>query len=159
MRCSEYLLRSAPPHTSHISIMSYARRRRGHRSDDGVAPAPAGSAWVGNNDDDRQQQQQQQLRRRRRSKRKSGGRCHHETICDGVIFGLMWWYYGLFVVLFAGGRSRVGAQFVDGGAVALTCGACQCTGTSDDGSIVVFDNLSTGDRVSEHEPTTVVAVC
>lgn len=61
-----------------------------------------------------------------------------------------WYYYVLFVVvLFAGGRSRVDAQFVDGGDLALTCGACECTGTSDVGSIVVFDNPSTGDRVSE----------
>lgn len=123
-----------------MSSTPHGRRRR--RDDD----------W--NGDDGGKQQLRRAQRRWRswQSERESGGRCyylHNDTsrsrrsICGGVISGLM---YGL---LFAGGRSRVNAQFVDGGPVALTCDTCECTGSSDqDNSIVVFDNPSTGDRVS-----------
>lgn len=49
-----------------------------------------------------------------------------------------------------GGFGQVAAQdLVNGGSVALTCGVCECTGTSDDGTITVFDAPSSGDRVRE----------
>lgn len=51
----------------------------------------------------------------------------------------------VFVLFWAG---AVTAQLVDGGAVTMDCGECDCTGSSDDGTIVVFDNPSSGDRVS-----------
>lgn len=41
----------------------------------------------------------------------------------------------------------VGGQFVDGGEVGMTCGECNCTGSSDAGNIKVFANPSTGGKV------------
>lgn len=35
-----------------------------------------------------------------------------------------------------------------GGLVSLTCDVCECQGSSDDGTITVFDIPSSGDRVS-----------
>lgn len=41
-------------------------------------------------------------------------------------------------------------QYTDGGAVSVSCTDCSfCEGSSDDGAVMVFDNPSTGDRVSE----------
>lgn len=48
------------------------------------------------------------------------------------------------------GVGKVAAQgLVNGGSVALTCDICECQGTSDDGTITVFDNPSSGERVRE----------
>lgn len=47
------------------------------------------------------------------------------------------------------GREGARAQFVDGGAISMDCEDCGCTGSSDDGSIDVFNNPSTGGRVSD----------
>lgn len=46
-----------------------------------------------------------------------------------------------------GGRGGVNAQYINGGAVAMTCGICACQGSSDDGTIAVFDSPSLGERV------------
>lgn len=44
---------------------------------------------------------------------------------------------------------RVDCQsFVDGGEVAVECTSCNCKGDSDDGTVIVFDNPSSGSRVS-----------
>lgn len=39
------------------------------------------------------------------------------------------------------------AQLTNGGAVSMDCSDCDCSGTSDDGTISVFDNPSSGERV------------
>lgn len=56
----------------------------------------------------------------------------------------------LFVLLVLRARGKAQAQDLEaGGVVSLTCAGCQCEGTSDDGtSIWVFDNPSSGERVS-----------
>lgn len=47
------------------------------------------------------------------------------------------------------GAAAVDGQLIDGGAVSMTCfDPCACDGTTDDGQIRVFDNPSTGSRVS-----------
>ncbi|CAM9228968.1 unnamed protein product [Pylaiella littoralis] len=120
-----------PIHITMSRPLSSTRRRR-DRSYGGKEGVSEASAWSCDDGGQQQQQQQQLSRPRRRSWRRK--------LCDGVIFGM----YGLLVT---GGRSRVSAQFVDGGAVVLTCGNCECTGSSDDGSVAVFDNPSTEDRI------------
>lgn len=59
-------------------------------------------------------------------------------------------FVGVMVAGLAGGWGTGGAnaQFIDGGAVAMDCGVCSCQGSSDDGTIEVFDNPSSGERVS-----------
>ncbi|CAM9970203.1 unnamed protein product, partial [Hapterophycus canaliculatus] len=57
------------------------------------------------------------------------------------------WFVAVAGFALAAGKGGVGAQWTDGGAVALSCGLCDCSGSSDDGTLVVFDNPSTGDRV------------
>lgn len=40
-------------------------------------------------------------------------------------------------------------QYTSGGGVSVSCTDCSfCEGSSDDGAVMVFDNPSTGDRVS-----------
>lgn len=94
------------------------------------------------------QQQQQQQRRRSLRRRMEGGR-----IC-GKRKGMI--KFGSFVgVMVAGltagwGTGGANAQFIDGGAVAMDCNVCSCAGsTSDDGTIEVFDNPSSGERVRQ----------
>ena len=43
------------------------------------------------------------------------------------------------------GRTR--AQYVDGGSVSMDCEVCYCDGSTDDGTVEVFDNPSSGQRV------------
>ncbi|CAM9229122.1 unnamed protein product [Pylaiella littoralis] len=45
----------------------------------------------------------------------------------------------------------VSGQYKDGGEVQMTCGDCECTGSSDSGSISVFENPSTGEKVASIE--------
>lgn len=45
------------------------------------------------------------------------------------------------------GVTVANAQLTDGGEVLMSCGDCDCSGTSDDGTISVFDNPSSGERV------------
>lgn len=40
-------------------------------------------------------------------------------------------------------------QYINGGSVSVSCNDCACEGSSDDGDVLVFDNPSTGQRVSE----------
>ena len=40
-------------------------------------------------------------------------------------------------------------QYTSGGGVSVSCECSFCEGSSDDGTVIVFDNPSTGDRVSE----------
>lgn len=55
------------------------------------------------------------------------------------------WVAGL---VLAGGAGKAAAQdLVNAGSVALTCDICECQGTSDDGTITVFDVPSSGERV------------
>lgn len=42
-------------------------------------------------------------------------------------------------------------DLVNGGEVALACEVCECLGTSDDGTITVFQNPSSGDPVSKRQ--------
>lgn len=91
------------------------------------------------------EQQQQRQRRypltatRRRNGGPTGGMRHLGSLAL-VVAGL---------VGDGGGRGGVNAQFFDGGPVSMVCGACTCEGSSDDGSITVFDNPSSGERVRE----------
>ena len=62
--------------------------------------------------------------------------------------------FGSFIgVMVAGLAGRWGtganAQFTDGGAVTMDCGVCFCEGSSADGTIEVFDNPSSGERVRQ----------
>lgn len=50
--------------------------------------------------------------------------------------------------LLGGTREVLGAEYVDAGDVSMDCNDCECTGSSDDGTITVFDNPSSGKRVS-----------
>lgn len=50
-------------------------------------------------------------------------------------------------MLFVSGGVR--AQYTNGGEVSMSCGDCECTGSSDDGEVEVFDNPSSGERVSK----------
>lgn len=46
------------------------------------------------------------------------------------------------------GLRGVGAQFVDGGTVAMSCDLCICQGSASDGTdVVVFENPSSGNLV------------
>lgn len=47
------------------------------------------------------------------------------------------------------GAAAVDGQFIDGGVVNVACGKCMCEGITDDGAVIVFDNPSTGNRVSD----------
>ena len=49
--------------------------------------------------------------------------------------------------LLNGTRGVLGADYVDGGEVSMSCDNCGCTGSSDDGDITVFDSPSSGERV------------
>ena len=49
--------------------------------------------------------------------------------------------------LLNGTQEVLGAEYVDGGEVSMSCDNCGCTGSSDDGDITVFDNPSSGERV------------
>lgn len=44
-------------------------------------------------------------------------------------------------------------QYINGGTVSVSCGDCSCDGTSEDGDVLVFDNPSSGTRVSERGAT------
>ncbi|CAM9421106.1 unnamed protein product [Ascophyllum nodosum] len=44
------------------------------------------------------------------------------------------------------GRTR--AQYVDGGSVSMDCEVCYCDGSTDDGTVEVFDNPSSGQRMA-----------
>lgn len=51
-------------------------------------------------------------------------------------------------LLYLGLLGGTDAQFTDGGAVELTCGACECAGVTDDGAdVTVLDIVSIGKRV------------
>lgn len=57
--------------------------------------------------------------------------------------------WGLAAVVLGAAVRRVECQsYVNGGEVAVDCNSCDCQGDSDDGSVVVFDNPSSGSRVS-----------
>lgn len=91
-------------------------------------------------------EQRQQQRRRSLRIRMEGG-----WIC-GKRKGMA--KFGSFIgVMVAGLAGRWGtganAQFTDGGAVAMDCGVCFCEGSSADGTIEVFDNPSSGERVRQ----------
>lgn len=47
-----------------------------------------------------------------------------------------------------GSREALAAEYVDKGDVSMDCDDCECTGSSDDGDITVFDNPYSGKRVS-----------
>lgn len=53
---------------------------------------------------------------------------------------------GLLLMLWTGGSS---GQFTDGGDIAMACGECDCSGTSDAGSVIVFEDPSSGGKVRE----------
>ncbi|CAM9229043.1 unnamed protein product, partial [Pylaiella littoralis] len=56
--------------------------------------------------------------------------------------------WGLAAVVLGAAVRRVECQsYVNGGEVAVDCNSCDCQGDSDDGSVVVFDNPSSGSRV------------
>lgn len=124
------------------------RRRR-----DGRPRSPAGGGARHNHPRQRQQHpagevgeretgisQSQFARRRRRNDGRGGGR-------GG---GLMRALPFLGGVIMIGSMTRgTEAQFVDGGAVAMSCDECACEGSSDDGTIAVLDNPSSGARVRE----------
>lgn len=66
--------------------------------------------------------------RRRRTARWKGGRA---VIAAGFL-------------LWTGGAS---AQFTDGGDISMSCGDCDCSGSSDAGTVTVFENPSSGGKV------------
>lgn len=64
------------------------------------------------------------------------------------------------VVLVTAVRRANCQSFVDGGEVAVECSSCNCKGDSEDGSVVVFDNPSTGSRVSlTHVLNSFIGLC
>lgn len=101
------------------------------------------------NHEEKQQRQQQHQRRRYPKipvKRRNffcpiGGRTINLQVLG--IAGLM---------LLGGGWRRLGGvsaqEYIDGGKVSMDCEICSCEGSSDDIDIVVFDNPSSGKRVS-----------
>lgn len=54
---------------------------------------------------------------------------------------------GLLLLLGSTAVGVVSGQLADGGEVKMTCDNCECTGSSDAGSISVFENPSTGGKV------------
>lgn len=63
-----------------------------------------------------------------------------------------------FALVIAGllGSRGVEAQYVDGGAVLMECGVCDCEGSTDDVAIEVFDNPASGARVRDDDTAAVL---
>ena len=79
-------------------------------------------------------------------------RVEGRRICGKRVGGVNFGSFIIAVILagLAGcGTGGANAQFIDGGAIIMDCGVCSCDGSSDDGTIEVFDNPSSGERVSE----------
>lgn len=106
---------------------SRRRRRDGTRRNEGA----------GGREEDQQRRRQPRILGKSRTRTRRGGR--------GISFAVMAAAAGFAL---GAGTGGVDAQWTDGGAVAMSCGLCECSGSSDDGTLYVFDNPSTGDRVS-----------
>lgn len=64
---------------------------------------------------------------------------------------------GLAALLTAGAEAE--SQFIYAGEVFVNCTSCSCEGTSDAGPVLVLDNPSTGNRVSEHSEFACCETC
>eukprot|EP00752_Nemacystus_decipiens_P004637 g4231.t1 len=65
---------------------------------------------------------------------------------DGIAASLL-----MALLLLVGGARGVTAQFTDGGDIKMSCGDCDCSGTSDAGTVTVFENPSSGAKVAHVE--------
>ncbi|CAM9521637.1 unnamed protein product, partial [Scytosiphon promiscuus] len=111
------------------SSTSRRRRRDGSRRSEGAGGRDEG--------------QQQECRREWRPQILVNPRTRRDGGRRSISFAVM----AAASIALAPGNKCVDAQWTDGGAVALTCDLCDCSGSSDDGTIVVFDNPSSGDRI------------
>lgn len=75
-------------------------------------------------------------------------RTHFSSGCACMLFVISGLLGG-----FGAGVTVANAQLTNGGAVVMDCGSCHCSGTSDDGTISVFDNPSSGERVRGPQQT------
>ena len=60
------------------------------------------------------------------------------------------------LLLWTGG---VRGQFADGGDIKMSCGDCDCSGSSDAGTVTVFENPSSGGKVREKRPLVRLVDC
>ncbi|CAN0014977.1 unnamed protein product, partial [Ectocarpus fasciculatus] len=99
-------------------------------------------------------------RRKRRRQNSSSSSSSSSRSCMGVYGSLPLFLAGL---LSLGRRSDeggwggglllavTGQDYIDGGDVSMTCDDCDCRGSSDDGTIVVFENPATESLVAKVE--------